>query len=104
ILAGLLGSVVKREIRGVRLPMIDLRGTPTNDGSKSYSLLLTSMCCDDTYRVTPRVSAFARCDILAFCFLYFLHDLFRPSGYSISEGPKKEPIEEEPLEEPNEEG
>ncbi|GKE30646.1 hypothetical protein Tco_1446030, partial [Tanacetum coccineum] len=29
-----------------------------------YSLLLTSVCCDDAYRVTPRVSSLARCDRL----------------------------------------
>ncbi|GKC52266.1 hypothetical protein Tco_1075011 [Tanacetum coccineum] len=30
----------------------------------SYSLLLTPMCCDDVYLVTPRVSALAGCDRL----------------------------------------
>ncbi|GJW97894.1 retrotransposon protein, putative, ty1-copia subclass [Tanacetum coccineum] len=32
---------------------------------KSFSLLLTPLCCDDTYDVTPRVSALAGCDIQA---------------------------------------
>ncbi|GKE25796.1 hypothetical protein Tco_1441180 [Tanacetum coccineum] len=69
------------------------------------------MCCDDAYRVTPRVSALAGCDRLvsepaswAFCFLAFMRILFWPTGYSISEDPEEEPIEEEPLEEPKEEG
>ncbi|GKB40007.1 putative reverse transcriptase domain-containing protein [Tanacetum coccineum] len=38
------------------------RGDCDNRDLTSYSLLLTSMCCDDAYRVTPRVSALARCD------------------------------------------
>ncbi|GKC03377.1 hypothetical protein Tco_0994987 [Tanacetum coccineum] len=33
-------------------------------GTSWFSLLLTPLCCDDTYDVTPRVSAFAGCDIL----------------------------------------
>nr|GEW04081.1 reverse transcriptase domain-containing protein [Tanacetum cinerariifolium] len=44
-----------------------------------FSLLLTPLCCDDTHDVTPRVSTLAGCNTL-------------------------EPIEEEPLEEPKEEG
>nr|GEU66321.1 hypothetical protein [Tanacetum cinerariifolium] len=64
----------------------------------SYSLLLISMCCDDAYRVMPRVSALAGCDRL-------VSELgYKEVGYSISEDPKDEPIEEEPLEELNEEG
>ncbi|GKC22554.1 hypothetical protein Tco_1024704, partial [Tanacetum coccineum] len=30
----------------------------------SYSLMLTSMCCDDANLVTPRVFSLARCDRL----------------------------------------
>ncbi|GKG19186.1 hypothetical protein Tco_0376285, partial [Tanacetum coccineum] len=40
----------------------------------------------------------------AFCFLAFLRILYRLTGYSISEDPEEEPIEEEPLKEPKEEG
>ncbi|GJR10349.1 putative ribonuclease H-like domain-containing protein [Tanacetum coccineum] len=40
----------------------------------------------------------------AFCFLAFLRILYQPMGYSISEDPKEEPIEEKPLKEPKEEG
>nr|GEW04044.1 RNA-directed DNA polymerase, eukaryota, reverse transcriptase zinc-binding domain protein [Tanacetum cinerariifolium] len=62
-----------------------------------YSLLSTSMCCDDSYLVTPRIPALARCDRLAFCFLSFLY-------YLMLEDIKEEPIEDEPLEEPKREG
>ncbi|GJR97597.1 hypothetical protein Tco_0269771 [Tanacetum coccineum] len=41
---------------------------------------------------------------LAFLYSCFLWVLFRPTGYSIAYDSKEEPIEEEPLEEPNEEG
>ncbi|GJY64371.1 hypothetical protein Tco_0465831 [Tanacetum coccineum] len=75
----------------------------------SFSLLLTPLCCDDTHDVTPHVFALAGCDRLvsepmAFCFLVLLRVLSRPTGYSISKDPKEVQIEEEPLEEPKEEG
>ncbi|GKF45487.1 hypothetical protein Tco_0132039, partial [Tanacetum coccineum] len=80
-----------------------------------FSLLLTPFCCDDTYDVMPRVSAWAGCDRLVsepmviensytFHFLSFLLVLSRPTGYSLSEDLEGESIEEEPLEEPKEEG
>ncbi|GJS59810.1 hypothetical protein Tco_0654594 [Tanacetum coccineum] len=77
------------------------RGTPNSCfmicGSEelhsSYSLLLTSMCCDDAYLVTPRVSSLAGCDRLV-----------SEPGYTEVEDPEEEPIEEKPLEEPKEEG
>ncbi|GJX86795.1 hypothetical protein Tco_0337569 [Tanacetum coccineum] len=60
--------------------------------------IVTSMCCDDAYPVTPRVSSLAGSGRLV-----SEPVLFRPTGYSISEDPEEEPIEEDPLEEPNEE-
>ncbi|GJU68278.1 hypothetical protein Tco_1254537 [Tanacetum coccineum] len=54
----------------------------------------SALCCDDTYEVTPGVSALAG----------WLTDLLsRPTGYSITEDLEDETIEEEPLEEPKEE-
>ncbi|GJV34786.1 putative reverse transcriptase domain-containing protein [Tanacetum coccineum] len=50
---------VVRWIEGVRLPY-----SVWFFGSEGYSLLLTSMCYDDAYHVTPRVSALAWCDRL----------------------------------------
>nr|GEZ98143.1 hypothetical protein [Tanacetum cinerariifolium] len=84
------------------------RGTPSSCfvifGSKGrvYSLLLTSMCCDDAYHVTPRVFALAGCDRLVSEPLVIEKILFRSTGYSISEYPEKDSIEEDPLEEPKE--
>ncbi|GKD68330.1 hypothetical protein Tco_1322420, partial [Tanacetum coccineum] len=66
-----------------------------------YSLLLTSMCCDDAYCVTPRDSALAGCDrfISDPCYKNFI------STYGLlSKDQEEEPIVEEPLEEPKEEG
>ncbi|GJS09073.1 hypothetical protein Tco_0365869 [Tanacetum coccineum] len=68
------------------------------------SLLLTPLCCDDTHDVTSRVSALAGCDRLVSEPLVIEKVLSRPTGYSISEDPEDESIEEEPLEEPKEEG
>ncbi|GJX75350.1 hypothetical protein Tco_0313945 [Tanacetum coccineum] len=66
-----------------------------------FSLLLTPLCCDDTYDVTPRVSALARCDrLVSEDGLKEVGVLSRPTGYSISEDLEDESIEEEPLEEP----
>ncbi|GJW04127.1 hypothetical protein Tco_1562983 [Tanacetum coccineum] len=58
----------------------------------SDSLLLTPLCCDDIHDVTPWRGVTDR------SFGY------REVGYSIAYDSKEEPIEEEPLEEPNEEG
>ncbi|GJY05426.1 retrovirus-related pol polyprotein from transposon TNT 1-94, partial [Tanacetum coccineum] len=72
------------------------------DCAVELSLLLTPLCCDDTHNVMPRVSALAGCDRLVseplvieknFVFLLF-------SEFYID----LRAIEEEPLEEPNEEG
>nr|GEU61283.1 putative reverse transcriptase domain-containing protein [Tanacetum cinerariifolium] len=41
------------------------RGYCDNCALSSVSLLLTPLCCDDTYEVTPRVSALTGCDRLA---------------------------------------
>ncbi|GJY89438.1 putative reverse transcriptase domain-containing protein [Tanacetum coccineum] len=67
----------------------------------SYSLLLTSMCCDDAYRVTPHVSALAGCDRLVSEPLV-IENFILTYGL-ISKDPEEEPIVEEPLEEPKEE-
>ncbi|GJY05704.1 putative reverse transcriptase domain-containing protein [Tanacetum coccineum] len=85
------------------LSLLDQRGAPIYDGSEGHSLLLTSMCCDDAYLVMPRVSALVGCDRLVSEPGYSEVVLFQPTGYSISEDLKDDPIEEEPLEEPNEE-
>ncbi|GKG01341.1 hypothetical protein Tco_0306046, partial [Tanacetum coccineum] len=53
--------------------------------------------------VTPRVFALAGYDRLVSEPLVIEKVLSRPTGYSISEDPKEEPIKEEPIEEPNEE-
>ncbi|GKD47689.1 hypothetical protein Tco_1276665 [Tanacetum coccineum] len=55
------------------------------------------MCCDDAYCVTPRISALAGCDRL-------VSKLLVIEKYSISEDPKEDTIEEEPLKEPKEKG
>ncbi|GJX72829.1 hypothetical protein Tco_0311424 [Tanacetum coccineum] len=69
------------------------------------SLLLTPLCCDDIHDVTPRVFALAGYDRFGIrASGYKEVVLFRPTGYSIAYDSKEEPIEEEPLEEPNEEG
>nr|GEV79362.1 hypothetical protein [Tanacetum cinerariifolium] len=73
--------------------------------------IVVSMCCDDAYHVTPHVFALARCDrlvsellVIGILFSCFSLRLFRPTGYSISKDPEEKPIEEEPLEEPEEKG
>ncbi|GJT87165.1 hypothetical protein Tco_1068882 [Tanacetum coccineum] len=71
----------------------------------SDSLLLTPLCCDDIHDVTPwrgvTDRAFGYREVGVFVFLF---SLFRHTGYSIAYDSKEEPIEEEPLQEPNEEG
>ncbi|GJV33962.1 hypothetical protein Tco_1394362 [Tanacetum coccineum] len=64
----------------------------------SDSLLLTPLCCDDIHDVTPWRGVTDR------AFGYREVVLFRPTGYSIAYDSKEEPIEEDPLDEPNEEG
>nr|GEU29108.1 hypothetical protein [Tanacetum cinerariifolium] len=46
----------------VRLGLIIVKSKLKTGKNFSYSLLLISMCCDDAYHVTPRVSALARRD------------------------------------------
>ncbi|GJR89789.1 hypothetical protein Tco_0213800 [Tanacetum coccineum] len=66
------------------------------------------MCCDDAYPVMPRISALAGCERLVSegikAIGYREVVLFRPTGYSILVDPEEESIEEEPHEEPKEEG
>ncbi|GKC31871.1 hypothetical protein Tco_1039165, partial [Tanacetum coccineum] len=69
-----------------------------------FFILLTPLCFDDTHDVTPRVSALAGCNILVSEPGYREVVLSRPTGYSLSEDPEDESIEEEPFEEPKEEG
>nr|GEY02262.1 hypothetical protein [Tanacetum cinerariifolium] len=66
-------------IRGVHLPRAVC---------EIYSILLTSMCCDDVYRVTSHVFTLVGCDRLV----------------SEPEDLEEDPFEVEPLEEPKEEG
>ncbi|GJX85316.1 hypothetical protein Tco_0336090 [Tanacetum coccineum] len=68
----------------------------------SYSLLLTLMCCDDAYRVTPRDSTLAGCDRLLSELLVI--ENFISTYELLLEDPEEEPIVEEPLKEPKEEG
>ncbi|GJW61703.1 hypothetical protein Tco_0111038 [Tanacetum coccineum] len=76
----------------------------------SYSLLLTSMCCDDAYHVTPRVSALTGCDrLVSEPLVIENHDYPTPRRYrweisprSVLEVEKKEEEEEEPKEEEEE--
>ncbi|GJT59135.1 hypothetical protein Tco_1002668 [Tanacetum coccineum] len=68
-----------------------------------FSLLLTPLCCDDTHDVTPRVSALAGCDRLVSEPLV-IENFILTYDYSISEDPKEEQIQEEPLEELREKG
>ncbi|GJY16418.1 retrovirus-related pol polyprotein from transposon TNT 1-94 [Tanacetum coccineum] len=81
----------------------DMREELENLGRPGHSLLLTSMCCDDAYLVMPRDSILAGCDRLVSESLVIENFISRPTGYSIAYDSKEEPIEEEPLEEPNEE-
>nr|GEW18772.1 putative reverse transcriptase domain-containing protein [Tanacetum cinerariifolium] len=78
-------AFVKLEYMAYVHALLDRRGTHIHDGPEGYaylrwngeirishiyvvhsgySLLLTPMCCDDAYLVTPHVSALARCDKL----------------------------------------
>ncbi|GKA74829.1 putative reverse transcriptase domain-containing protein [Tanacetum coccineum] len=66
------------------------------------SEVVQRVCCDDAYRVTPRISALARCDRLVSEPLVIKNFI---STYALlSEDPKEELIMEKPLAELKEEG
>nr|GEX05704.1 putative reverse transcriptase domain-containing protein [Tanacetum cinerariifolium] len=91
-----------KKLKRSRIPIVK-RGMPTRDGSKSYSLLLTSMCCDDAYPVMPHVFALVGCDSST---PYFTNIDESERGMPTRDGSKRyaypgwnrgEPMEDQPL-------
>ncbi|GJZ58972.1 putative reverse transcriptase domain-containing protein [Tanacetum coccineum] len=83
--------------------VVRFTGAGRNDRGRRVSGGVKSEVCVGGYGFEAD-QTFVHLPVSVFLYFAFFEVLFRPTGYSIAYDSKEEPIEEEPLEEPNEEG